>query len=360
MCYWFDPSAGADGQWQDLILDISQPRWYPTAAPFVDGATSSTKIIALGGTKNGPLGGCSAIFPNWWTLDEPYQNVAWIDHSGDPQDPYAWHWYPRLVQLSTEYMLHSFDVQVDGCPVLPELHDEPSRRLDPFTDTLTTGPDPEEDDTVKGDPNGAPNPSFKSRYYGNSAIMHTLKQPLSWPAEPADIPAVLAKYDRDRVLAYGGANGNVSAPTIFNLQELVNAKDPNPANWYWREKAYNPPGGPGRLYGNLVLLPDGTVLVVGGQIAFNAIFMNDYFNAPMLFDPKYPAHLGMWTAMATRPLNEFNNYVPRGYHSWRCSRPPARWPCSAAIPSPAIHRFPCPMTPRKSSGPRTCSRDAAP
>jgi len=103
--------------------------------------------------------------------------------------------------------------------------------------------------------------------------------------------------------------------------QTINLTGPYP-DWDWRSNStWDLPSGQGRFHQNLVSLPDGSVLMVGGTNGGSGVGQ-DTANArrtPYLWtpdpDPTYTQ--GTWTEMAKEPM-------PRGYHSTAVLLPDGR------------------------------------
>ncbi|CAN5801532.1 hypothetical protein BH18ACT17_BH18ACT17_08370 [soil metagenome] len=105
----------------------------------------------------------------------------------------------------------------------------------------------------------------------------------------------------NRVLAIGGSHGGLPTSTT----EIIDFDDPTPAWTYSGEMAAP------RQHLNAVLLPDGTVLAVGG--ARSADFYDDPVYAAELYDPD----TGTWATVESM-------LAPRAYHSTAVLLPDCR------------------------------------
>jgi hypothetical protein len=114
---------------------------------------------------------------------------------------------------------------------------------------------------------------------------------------------LLPPAQQQRVLIAGGGNINTNADSIA-LVDLIDLKDPVPAY----EPAADLPG-PGKMYLNLTLLPDRTVLASNGSRHNRA---DDVLTAAI-----YRPSSETWTSVAADP-------VPRNYHSTALLLPDGR------------------------------------
>jgi hypothetical protein len=157
------------------------------------------------------------------------------------------------------------------------------------------------------DPNPLPNYTVGGWSFSNAVLMHTLdKTGWTWTSDPV---AALGDYDQNRVIGMMGSVDNVYGnPGLSYVYEHRGTPCPNEPNW--KSKAIAPRA---RIYSNSVLLPDGTILVVGGQSCFEDggnCANNCYWTMADNFDPQGPCNPGIWNAWAAPSI-----WTPRGYHS---------------------------------------------
>lgn len=136
----------------------------------------------------------------------------------------------------------------------------------------------------------------------NSALLHTLVPAWTWdPGNP------LPQYQLNRVIGTMGSSAPGStAPILAETRELVNGS--------WVAKQDAPVG---RFFSNAVLLPDKSLLVVGGQDskAKGGNANTGYYFSADRFFPGQPTGSGAWTTLASTNLVDPNYSTPRGYHS---------------------------------------------
>ena len=120
--------------------------------------------------------------------------------------------------------------------------------------------------------------NFGSRYTGASVLLPGLR----------------------KVLALGGTHGAVGTATA----EVIDLAEPRP-RWRYVEPMHHP-----RKHPNAVLLPDGTVLVVGGGLRGN-------YEEPVRIPELYRPSSSTWTEMAPQT-------APRMYHSTALLLPDGR------------------------------------
>ncbi len=344
--YWFDPLAPSEAEaWSDAPADFSsspgnyEGLFYPGVVTVRNGDRFDPLVV--GGS---PVlgGGCGEVAPGtglfwqydrWWTLASDYVASSWVAHPGS----YLWHEYPRAFLLDDA---PAGDPDRDG-EILAIGHTISCEYPYPGT-TLSQsyGGSPAQEIQLPDqayapgtDPNPAPapaTPTVGGLHYCNAAILHTLIRKSVWNAADP-----LSNYDLNRVIVTGGtvelfddafpvpAPPQKPDPAAFNIPaqpytlELRNALT---ANESWQEKA---PAHHPRVFGNLVPLPDGTLLLAGGQDMKteegSTAFVPQYRWIPERLDPGRPGEDGVWTDMARHPVLGMDTSgqpygVPRGYH----------------------------------------------
>lgn len=173
------------------------------------------------------------------------------------------------------------------------------------------------------DPNVDPDLGVGGLNYCNAAILHTLINETAF-----DTVNPVPQYDLDRIIVVGGtpeAIVDAALPTDdvpltlndvpIDVEPQTQCLEYNPESNSWKVKA---PPLKSRVYGNLVILPDGTLLALGGSDSGKG-GSNDpqtiYYHEPERFDPGGPLDAGLWQDMAARPFIDGFNAIPRGYHN---------------------------------------------
>jgi len=277
--FWFDPNAAGPQHWFDgpgpLPVLEQYPgggdqvgSWYPTVMTFLDPVAARFRAIAIGGTS---LRSAECVddarYGGWWTLS---MNGVWSAVTNS--DGYEWPWYPRSHLLHTasgegEILTAGID-NVDGCT-----NQEPCHKIVTHSPTQTH-------QVFASQPGGV-----GMWNTNNTVLMHTLAP--GWVWAPGD---ALSHYLLNRVIGTMGTSGPGAAPVLAETRELVNGS--------WVEKA---DASTARYFSNAVLLPDGSVLVVGGQSnkAKGGNTTTVYWSAADRFVPGQPSTLGSWTTLAT-------------------------------------------------------------
>src|SRR5688572_2644782 len=295
--FWFDPNAAGPQHWFDgpgplPVLEQSPGggdqvgSWYPTVMTFLDPVAARFRAIAIGGTS---LRSAECVddarYGGWWTLS---MNGVWSAVTNS--DGYEWPWYPRSHLLHTasgegEILTAGID-NVDGCT-----NQEPCHKIVTHSPTQTH-------QVFASQPGGV-----GMWNTNNTVLMHTLAP--GWVWAPGD---ALSHYLLNRVIGTMGTSGPGAAPVLAETRELVNGS--------WVEKA---DASTARYFSNAVLLPDGSVLVVGGQSnkAKGGNTTTVYWSAADRFVPGQPSTLGSWTTLATTSFvgGDPPYSTPRGYHS---------------------------------------------
>lgn len=154
--------------------------------------------------------------------------------------------------------------------------------------------------------------------YPHAIVMHTLLPGWTWIGN-LSVDDLLAKYRLNRVIALmGSRNGDlVDEPLPVGYAHTL---EYDAAANAWKGK--NAPA-TGRVYSNAVVLPDGSIIVEGGQsdiidggLEIVGTYQTSYRNTVDRFDPGPDADaLGTWTPWAATPnLPGENFFTPRGYH----------------------------------------------
>lgn len=327
--FWFDPGTV---QWSEAPNDLGAGNWYPTVISFGDDAVSDSAIAVIGGSlQTGSAQICGTnLFNKWWTLPSPFTPPAvWTEHSNaltglpPPNDKYRWFQYPRTILLSQNYIIssgHDVTCEDDKTNPFPGFPDSttdwggnPVQLIEVTTRThlanqISVDPNPPPDGSLVLSAGHQPIRGWNS---SNTVVLHTLKSDWTWTSDPA---LALGKYNLDRLLAFGGSPKLRPGTYDYNAHqavlELTGASSSAPNAWAWKEK--NRPAA-GRSTGNWVLLPDGTILAVGGGPKRHTV----HSGTTERFDPEGPPGLipnGVWKTMDARP-QVAGFYTPRRYHS---------------------------------------------
>jgi hypothetical protein len=231
----------------------------------------------------------------------PFGATTWLNHDRPTTEP-RWQNYPRVILLATTVPPYSGEVLCLGhdlvCPDpigagVPD--PAPCRRI-------ATGSSPQVASDGP-DPNAArPVVDWNNN---NAALQHRLKpnwvwDPLGWPNQ----------YDLNRVIATGGT---------AEIRDPDPAVPPPPAYAYtlgWNGSGWSPlsDAPEARVYSNFTLLPDGNILLLGGQSLFEGGggTTNVYRNTAASYNPVTDT----WTTLAvTNPELVGDPSTPRGYHS---------------------------------------------
>lgn len=310
--YWFDAETVSWNPGPDPVdLPVEDVNYYPSVMVYGDDAARASRVATIGGTRTGAHETCPPdLFDKWWSLGAPFTSGSWTIH------PTASHWfqYPRTLLLSSNVILSAGHVVTceDDVPDPYETEDwggNPVQIID-----LASGLQldlPNVDPNVvfaAGFPKG-PHQPLRGWNYNNAVVLHTLKSNWSWTTDPV---AALARYDLDRVLAFGGVPK--LQPHTFSYDghsvtlELQGAASTPMGSWTWLEKARAEVG---RAVGNWVILPTGEILAVGGALRASVPLATTE-----LFDPGLPSMPGTWRRVHTRlaPSGQ-SSAIPRVYHS---------------------------------------------
>jgi hypothetical protein len=281
---WFDPMTN---QWSDGPGELPDPNgntpprgsWYPTVVTFLDETLAQYRAMALGGTDTQ---GTGAQYTTWWTMS--LNGLSWaINNSGSS---YEWHYYPRSHFLTNGTVFTAGYEQFDSDP--PE---NPCHVIDTTVTPQTYAACCDPNDLL---------PVLRRWHFNNVVLLHTLKPNWTWDSSnPMD------QYDLNRVIATMGTptflqgTGNIGMP--YTLEFTGGA---------WTSKANAPRG---RIFSNAVLLPDRSILIVGGQDEHvtGGSETTTYFKQADRFDPQGPSEQGSWTELASISTPS----PPRGYHN---------------------------------------------
>ena len=247
----------------------------------------------------------------WHLLPAPYTTPP-LAHWASHNTTQVWQEYPRIHYLSSNRVTTTGnDVVCDDPAYFPgssTIGGNPVRTID-----LTTHAD-----ALGKDPNlASPSIPVGAMHMGNAVLMHTLKPDVEWPTTwPLGSGFAAANYDLDRVITYGGVSLQPPDNNIgMNVTAELGASGANPASWTWKLKENCPTGS---VFGSLVVLPDGSLLRVGGQ---NWVYTPDtlppgesitYRSTTERFFPKQPTETGVWKNLALRSTV---SVIERGYHS---------------------------------------------
>lgn len=338
--YWFDPALGWNPPGDDPVDVPANGLYYPSVFQYGNDAASTSMVGVLGGTHAAAEFVCTGLYKQWWESDSGLSaaGAAWSENTSaqawfDAQVPAGgipngrgWFQYPRPIVLSSLHLITPGHVVTCEDEVV-----DPAASLN-WGNVPVHVIDLAQGQYVAGLPNLDPNVLFQNGFpmgshqplrgwnYCNAVIQHTLKPGWVWPADPLEDPLpttqanALAQYDLDRVFVFGGMPK--LHPDLFEWQghrvvlELQGASTGAPSGWTWSEKARPLDG---RMLGNWVLLPNGSVLAIGGQTENTP----DAFLATCeAFDPGLPSETGSWKTMHSRlPPEGAIEPVPRGYHS---------------------------------------------
>ena len=359
MAYWFDPlSASEATAWSTAeFAPFPEYIWYPGLVPYrLSSTTKRFDLAAFGGSGWRVSIGCGSIDPPimssssnavlaqydvFWTLPHPYADAttppAWTSVAGNGR---FWQEFPRTLNLSDGNILTVGGVMIceTGAVVPPgvALAAQSQYGSDPQTggDAWCGGAPLREVHVPTGtvteppnyiDPNrigGGFAPTMGGGHYVNAAILHTLKDQSVYETGTT----WANNYDLDRVILHGGG-----------MQAFPGGGDPGHENAISDVFEWGPGGGAAssrtltakasapkeRLSGNFVLLPDGSIFVVGGRIS-EADNVPSYRSDAWRFWPEVPGQPGTWERLRDRPVvgnGPFGDLpngdfaTPRGYHS---------------------------------------------
>jgi hypothetical protein len=343
---WFNPletpptipaQPAIPPSWFDGPAELPDQLWYPSIGRYLSSPTSFSVLVVGGSSHQGFGCGGTAPDPIWqysrhWTLDD-LENGAWAIRN----DAYLWHQYPRTL---TMYDGGAGSVLTIGHAVICEspvggsgnpFGGAPLHRITGSGATVV-----EVDSPNPGTPPEPVNPTtypVGGWHYTNAALLHTLKPQYrvpqtTFPAAAHTAPETI--WNLDRLIVNGGApeNNNPALPDQLVVPAL--------GTWEWTptlgwtEKAPDPTP---RAFGNLVILPNGSLLAVGGQAHTTPEGgwqeRTQYRFGSHRFEPGLPGSPGIWTSMQDRtnlgPAPSNVNFegvygnldfsMPRGYHS---------------------------------------------
>ncbi len=320
--YAFDPNAAtAANAWSDDPADLPVPNWYPTVITYgVGNPVTSFLPIVLGGSGIRPdKNGCGVFTENsveyafqydrWWTL--PTSAGPWTVQ-GAP-DTYYWQQYPRSLFLSDRTVLSV------GSAIICEAGLPPAVSTEVSTQAFAQYPIGTEGE-FGGNPINAVDVASMTRTqpiaspagvggweYANVVLMHTLKNRSLYQTN-------LSNYDLDRVIVHGGAQDGFEDhdPPSGSTDGLMKVRE------WEHDHLNNKTAAPqSRLFGNFVVLPDGSILAMGGrEFANQPVYVNEVAR----FWPETPTSWGTWEEMQSRPIVGTSTFygeyaTPRGYHS---------------------------------------------
>ncbi|TAH34336.1 MAG: DUF1929 domain-containing protein [Planctomycetota bacterium] len=259
LTYIYEPDLGSMGEWIRM-QDSKEARWYPTTTVL-----GNDQIINAGGTDDGYVDNYEVFDPHART---------WLTFNGSrlldgPPRPYTrFGWYPRLFLLSSGQVFLagmwgvSARLDHENAPGVWELMDD----------------------------------GEYFRYVYNTAVL---------------VPNLEPRYE-DAVLRLGGDAFDVGAigygPT--NVVEYCAAGAAAAPAWNWKKA---PPLRRGRMHANAVVLPDGSLLVIGGRLNSSDVFPGLFTRVPELLHPE----VGVWQ-------DQPNAASPRDYHSTAALLPDGR------------------------------------
>jgi hypothetical protein len=321
--------------WRE-VNTMSFPRWYPSvltlaredipASGFVDIPGGSS--LALGGgslsahpeTGNEYWQALLPTGPNWSHTLQP-DTPGSLNHgsvpghenyyrSGTPLPEPVIDYYPRVLQLAntgtasagTHNIFIAGDMEVTG-------NNPPGASWVIKPRYPSAGPSIPNWQLWYG-PSAASGAQSNDRYYGSCVLLH-------YPSVPGGL---------NRVLVFGGAQNLGGAPPNSNwqitktVQEFeVQAGDPKNGQWIIKVNSASSPDGliAPRFYTNAVVLPVGSVLLVGGTTQVNSTNPNSGVplqpidHQPELYDPGAPG-----ASLATSALMVSSNCAPFSSHSY--------------------------------------------
>ena len=308
--------------------DLPERLWYPSVTLYRDTDGAFVPLV-LGGTEIGGPRGCTLYdqagmlslledcsdpddgvidhqFQDWWSLPAPY--TAWETHaSADTGSTYWWHQYPRTLLRSDGTVFcagHAIGCEDDiFSPVCEDegqgsLGGNPIQIVEPRLSPQVRyeGPDPNLVEPLAGALN-----------YCNATLSHTLRADAAF--EAAD-PS--SQYDLDRIVVVGGSTEAFTSngmPALAQPAALELAADGQ--SWQRLADPLRP-----RVYGNLVQLPDGSQLYVGGQTSELYGAPGTSWSTAARLWLGAPGTAGRWEELAARlPATGATVATPRGYHS---------------------------------------------
>ena len=272
---WFDPSTNG---WLDGPSELPDPNsnnnpprgsWYPTVVTFLDTVLNQYRPIALGGTD---AQGGGAKYTGWWKMS--LSSLTW---SINPGSTYEWHWYPRSLYTTPARVVTAGYEQVDTDDPENPCH-EINTSVDPQTHVL--GPDP-----------NVTEPAVDRWHFNNVALLHTLESGWTWNSiDP------MSQYDLDRIVGtMGTKNNNVNDTNNTGLPYTLEKVG---TSWISKATASR-----GRVYSNATILPDGSILIAGSQNHLKPEGFSDttYYPQADRFDPGSPTSQGAWAELASVP-----------------------------------------------------------
>lgn len=348
--------------------------YYPTVMPaHEDGTGTRYSLLVYGGslyTGNNPVDCRCDTLPEYGARMKFLPDGAVWDNAPRAGQGYRWHQYPRLYVLSHGGILQAgHAVTCESHPLCPNSMFDPfgglesGSRLEGGVEGLCGlgfGQSPVNMLQPQGggapvpqDPNALPpgaaslvpandyfqdpdlNPrayetvNFAGRnvgswHYCNGALMHTLSDSNFWPPS-ADVDFRYSDhYDLDRVFVTGGVYKQFPVDPRFPYQGTQLMVEYDSATGAWRRKA--DPLVPRALGSNLVILPTGQLMIVGG--AFDNTDEPDVQHVSNeIFDPSTPSSPGAWRPLAPRYVDPQGRFHPRNYHSTAILLPDGRVAC---------------------------------
>lgn len=248
----YDYSVGLEGTWTQLS-PMNARRWYPTNITMPNG-----NILVWGGFNEESI-------PNYqpqMLVQQPDGTYAWRTLNNLEVPETSFRYYSWLNMLSSGKILHT--VGVSKTSYLLQIGQNYKYAKD-LHYAFPFNPDPQQADGQLG-------------YYhdGGTTVV----------------------YDKDKILAIGGRNEFSTGPTAV---ERLNVNNPNPQ---WEQVASM---GNLRTWPNATILPDGKVLVTGGNkgVGFNNSCPENSVKEAEMWTPPTPVQSpspegpGTWTPLAS-------------------------------------------------------------
>jgi Galactose oxidase-like, Early set domain/Glyoxal oxidase N-terminus/Kelch motif len=249
------------GQKWTPVADMPHGRWYPTCTSLPDGQVLAISGTAAGGpvAPDNPVNNTLQILPSGVAKEEPLPS------------PYSSHFPPDLPTID----------------LYPFVHLLPSGKLLIHSRQVTRFYDP------------------RSHTWDATQLVTRHPYSRSYPGAGSSVllPPLPRIGHSARVMILGGGGADpeqlTTATPATRTAEILELADGQP--WAWRSL---PPMAHARVMPDAVLLPDGTVLVIGGSATGRANLATAPVLPYELFDPVSET----WTTL--RPM-----HVPRLYHS---------------------------------------------